>query len=83
MTIKYKDLRNKSGLEFSDISTEISRQYQFPGDEFVTVNNPVALNVSDSGGHRLLDEDGLSHYIPSGWIRITWCAKPNAPHFVQ
>ena len=79
----YKDLRNESGLDFTDISTEASSQYQFPGAEYVIVLEPVALNVSNSGGHRILDSKGQSHYIPSGWIGITWHARDGAAHFVK
>lgn len=76
------ELRNESGLAFTDISSEVWREYQFRG-ESVRIENPVALNVSKSGGHRVLDERGVSHYIPSGWVHLTWVAKDGKPHFVK
>ena len=66
---------NKSGLEFKDISSEWSRTYHFlKNGEIgkVTINQPLKLNVSSSGGHRIWDGKGVSHYIPSGWIHLEW-----------
>lgn len=74
---------NESGLEFSDISSEASRQYRFADDTVVWIDAPLKLNVSASGGHRLFDASGASHYIPSGWVHLSWRAKDGAPHFVK
>lgn len=74
---------NKSGLEFVDISSEHYRTYTFPGGRSVTIDEPLKLNVSDSGGHRIFDRQGLSHYVPPGWLQLTWEAKPGRPHFVK
>jgi hypothetical protein len=76
------ELRNESGLAFTDISTEEYRVYDF-GTFQVKIEGPVALNVSKSGGHRVLDGAGVSHYIPPRWVHLSWRAKPNAPHFVK
>ncbi len=54
------------------------------GESFsITVNDPQYLNVSRSGGHRVLSVTGLSHYIPKGWHHLTWKAKSGEPHFVK
>jgi len=58
-------------LTFKNIDHETYRTYIFPNGE-VTINRPLWLNVSASGGHRLLDSEGVSHYIPSGWIHFFW-----------
>lgn len=76
------ELRNESGLAFTDISSEQYRTYDF-GDVKVTINEPLALNVSKSGGHRLLDGQGDSHYIPPGWKHLFWRVKDGLPHFVK
>ncbi len=81
--VKYKDLMNETGLKFTDISSEATRRYQYRGEEFITVDNPIALNVSKAGGHRILDGQGVSHYIPKGWIGLSWKAKEGNPHFVK
>lgn len=74
---------NKSGLEFADIASEVYRVYVFPGGNEVRINTPTHLHVSKSGGHRIFDEKGISHYIPSGWIHLYWEAKPNEANFVK
>lgn len=74
---------NKSGLEFSDISSEEFREYTW-GDMFkLTINRPLRLNVSASGGHRIFTEDGNSFYVPSGWKCLMWKAKEGEPNFVK
>lgn len=82
-TLTFEELRNDTSLKFTDISTESVRRYQYRGQEYITIDNPIALNVSKTGGHRVLDGQGLSHYIPKGWIYLTWKAKDGEPHFVK
>lgn len=76
------ELRNESGLDFTDISSEVSRTYHYRTTE-QTIDAPAFLNVSKTGGHRVLDESGTSHYIPKGWIRVSWKVKDGSPHFVK
>lgn len=73
---------NASALEFSDISSEKWREYRFAGGDVVRVDAPERLNVSGSGGHRIFDAAGVSHYIPAGWVHLRWMSKPGMPHFV-
>ena len=87
-TLTFADLRNESGLKFTDISTEEYRTYYFPSStsmfgEQLRISNPIALNTSKSGGHRVLDGAGVSHYIPKGWTRLEWKAKEGQAHFVK
>lgn len=74
---------NDSGLEFADISSEAERVYNFGSKGFVKISNPLRLNVSASGGHRLFSADGKSHYVPAGWIELTWTIRDGAPNFVK
>jgi hypothetical protein len=74
---------NESGLEFTDISSELRREYTFPSGTIVAIENPTHLNVSESGGHRIFDALGASHYIPKGWIHLQWWAFPGKPNFVK
>ena len=64
---------------WTDISSEEYRTYHFPGGESVMIVSPHKLHVSDSGGHRVLDSNGISHYIPATWIHLEWKGDP---HFV-
>lgn len=66
--------------EWNDISTNEYREYLFPDGFVVRVDNPMKINVSESGGHRILDADGMSWYIPSGWRALRWIGDP---HFVM
>lgn len=71
---------NKSGLEFTDISSERVRIYKFPGGDIVRIDGPKKLHVSSSGGHRVFANDGC-HYIPAGWIHIHWTVWSGEAHF--
>lgn len=73
---------NESGLDFSDISSENSRTYEFPDGSKVTVDNPLKLHASKSGSARIFDAQGVSHYIPAGFIHLSWTVKDGAPNFV-
>lgn len=69
-------------IEFKNIESELYRVYVFPDGSEVKIENPVGINVSKSGGHRVLGDNGLSHYIPSGWIHLYWKPKTGQPAFV-
>lgn len=71
-----------ANIEFKDISSEKFRIYEFDGGATVTIRQPIKLNVSKSGGHRIIDTEGKSHYIPSGWIHLWWVPKEGQPNFV-
>lgn len=74
---------NATDLEFKDISSESYREYRFPGGDIVRIETPLKLNVSASGGHRIFDAEGVSHYVPAGWIHLSWVAKDGQPNFVK
>lgn len=59
-------------IEWKNIDHEIYRYYTFPGGNRIVISEPVLLNVSRSGGHRILDAKDVAHYIPSGWIHLVW-----------
>lgn len=62
-------------LEFKSLEDEEYRVYIFSKNESVRIENPVALHVSGSGGHRVFDKSGVSHYIPNKWIHLYWEVK--------
>jgi hypothetical protein len=72
---------NKTKFKFKDISTEEYRIYDF-GDNIVRIDEPTHLSVSDSGGHRIFDAYGVSHYVPTGWLHLKWKAKKGEANFV-
>jgi len=65
----------------SDISSEEYREYKFDAEKLIRIENPLKLKVS-GGGHRVLDAQGISHYIPKGWFHLRWKARPGHPAFV-
>jgi hypothetical protein len=76
------ELRNESKNVFVDISSEEFREYQFKEFETIRINSPLYLSISKNG-HRILDAEGTSHFVPGGWIHLKWKAKENQPHFVK
>ena len=77
------EFKNATDLEFVDISSEQWREYQFLGGEKIRISAPLKLNVSENRGHRIFDANGISHYIPAGWIHLKWKVKNGAPNFVK
>lgn len=73
---------NESDNVFVDISSEEYRIYTFSGNEEVKITGPRLLSIS-AGGHRLFDNDGVSHYVPKGWIHLRWKAREGQPNFVK
>lgn len=73
---------NATDAKFYDISSEAERTYNFGGKGFVKVRSPLRLSVSDNG-HRIFDAAGQSHYIPTGWVQLTWTVRPEEPNFVK
>lgn len=81
-TATKNDFENKSGLDFTDISSEAWREYSFDNGEIIKINHPLQLHVNDDG-HRIFDSEGISHYIPAKWIHLRWKAKEGEPNFVR
>jgi hypothetical protein len=79
--IAARKLRNDTKLNFIDISSEEFREYNFGSNGTIRINFPQFLSAGPNG-HRILDNDEVSHYIPKGWISLSWKAREDAPHFV-
>jgi len=73
--------RHTTDYDWKDISTEEFRAYIFPGGCTVYIYNPLKLHVSESGGHRIFDNEEICHYIPPKWIHLYWIVKEGRPHF--
>lgn len=73
--------RHSVDQEYKDISEEEYREYHYYDEKnkkepiIVRIDQPLALNVSNSGGHRIFDSKGISHYIPWGWKHLVWKAS--------
>lgn len=77
-----KDFKHETSHQWTDISSEKFRVYEF-GNAVVKIEGPLFLSVSKAGGHRVFDEQGISHYIPSGYNHLYWQVKEGQPHFVK
>lgn len=65
-------------LVFTSIANEESRSYYFPTG-VVTIVGPLELNVkrkSEGDSHRIKAADGISYYVPAGWLMLSWKPKP-------
>ena len=82
-TATAREFVNDTELEFTDISSELWREYRFAGGDLIRIEHPLKLNVSDSGGHRIFDAAGRSHYIPPGWLHLVWESREGSPNFVR
>jgi len=83
-TNKNEGFINESNLNFNDISSENEREYNFPNGNKLLIMNPLYLNVSKSGGHRLYCEKGYCYYVQpkEGWW-IKWKVREGKPSFVK
>jgi len=75
------EFKNESKYSFVNISSELYREYRFSGGEIVRIDEPLYLSVSKNG-HRVFDSSGKSHYIPLGWIQLSWEVRKGKPNFV-
>lgn len=79
-----KSFDNGTPHKFDDISSEMYRTYFYPDGSKELIEGPLLLNANHStGGHRVFDALGDSHYIRGGWNRITWRVYEGEPHFVK
>lgn len=76
-------MKNDSGLEFKLIGTERRRTYEWADGYKLTIEYPQYLNVRPSGGHRILDAEEVSHYIPTGWRHLYWTVQGTSANFVK
>ena len=79
------EFKNESVNKFADISQETYRTYVFVKDGTqvpIRIDQPKQLSVS-SNGHRVFDGNGVSHYIPKGWIHLYWEVEKGATNFVK
>jgi hypothetical protein len=79
-----KSFSNGTKHKFEDISSEMHRTYNYPDGSKEKIEGPLLLNANHiTGGHRVFDALGNSHYIQGGWNRISWRVYEGEPHFVK
>lgn len=81
--LDFADLRAEDlDYEFEDLSHEQERTYQFD-NHVLTIEDPVALNTTGSGSHKVLDSRGVSYDIYPKWNYIAWKSEEGTPHFTE
>lgn len=63
--------------EWQDISDELWRTYHFNDCEII-VSGPSRLLVDRTqfgDMHTVVDEDGMTHVIAAGWLRLSWTVR--------
>lgn len=79
-----KRFTDNPNLKFRDISDEAYRYYTYSGLATIVIRNPVALAVMASSmvhdigshdAHRIVDVNGVTHYISAGWLTVSWKNK--------
>lgn len=77
---------NNDNLQWADISQEVERTYHYPDGSRVSIQNPVALSVSEgSGNHRVVYEEGgilKSVYVKNDWRFLTWEVEHGTRPFI-
>lgn len=59
-----------------DVTSEEFRIYELPSGNRHRVDYPIKVLIKKgSGSHRVIDRDGVTHYIPS-FDAIVWKADP-------
>lgn len=82
--MKFEEIKVSPELEFHDISDELYREYHLKWGGRYRIVRPIALHVSESHSHRVIDADGASHYIQAGvWVALTWKVKENGTHHID
>lgn len=84
MGLAFKDIRvpeEIQGSSFGDISGEDYRIYYYSDGVELRFEDPIALHVSESRGHRLILGDGRSVYVRCGWLAFEFCAVDDRAHW--
>ena len=55
-------VRNFNGVEYLEVN-ELYRVYEFPNGRQIQIDSVKFLNVSESGGHRIITADGRVYYV--------------------
>lgn len=75
---------NTTPAEFTELKDEW-REYDIVKEGVMTtirIEKPRFLNVNPKHyAHRILDAQGVSHYIPAGFIALRWKVQEGTPNF--
>jgi len=64
----------------NDISIEVYRTYVYADGGEYTISRPKKLYIADSGGHRVVDSEGVTHAPSRPWVAIKWEQTDGKPY---
>ncbi len=73
------------GMTCHDVSSEMRREYIFADGFTYSIENPWTLYIKrkkTGDSHRVLDAQGVVHYIPSNWRILRWETSREAKQHV-
>ena len=77
-------LINKTPALFTELTDEW-REYDIVKEGVkitIRIENPRFLNINTKHhAHRILDAQGVCHYIPAGFVALRWKVRDGTPHF--
>lgn len=79
MSREFTDNKDIKGVKL--LSSEMWREYHFANGAVVRIDAPFQLHVNERGSHRVMTVDGISEYIPAGWVRLRWENYPQYAAF--
>ena len=65
-----------------DISSEQGRTYHYDEGRVVTIEDPQAFHITDTGSHRVITKGGRTYRPTPGWLAISWMPHEGAPAFI-
>lgn len=68
----------------ASLTTEVFREYHYENGAKYRIDGPVTLYYkTDERGdtHRVLDSNGMTHYVRRGWLAISWHAPAEPVSF--
>lgn len=78
------DLINNTNATFTSLNDDW-REYDIVKDgvlHTIRIEKPRFLNINPRHfAHRVLDAQGVAHYIPCGFIALRWKVADGTPHF--
>ena len=78
--LNFKDIKVPNNIDFKDISGELWRTYLMQSGNIIRIDDPVALYVTKTGSHYVIDRNGIVTYVRPLFEAIQWEKRENEPH---
>lgn len=64
------------------LKSEEYREYVYPGNTRLRIENPSQLFITENGSHRVITSAGTTVRPTPGYVGIEWKARSGQPKFV-